>query len=112
VDGKPKRKDRREEAKEHCWTAPETRRFLDAADKAGRQLMAVFALALDSGMRKGELLGAKWSDIDFENGKITVDRTLLKAGRDPTFGPTKTGQVRVIDLEEETLRKLRDHKRS
>lgn len=36
-----------------------------------------FSLALETGMRIGELLGLKWSDIDFENQTIYVNRTLV-----------------------------------
>jgi integrase len=63
-------------------------------------------------MRKGELLGAKWSDVDLEHGTIMVDRTLLNGGRKPMFGPTKTGKVRVIELGDQTVKRLRDHKRA
>ncbi|MCE7792314.1 tyrosine-type recombinase/integrase [Salipaludibacillus sp. CUR1] len=43
-----------------------------------------FLLGIFTGMRKGEILGLKWSDVDFENGKIHIRRTL---------GRTKKGLV-------------------
>ncbi|MGA3674374.1 tyrosine-type recombinase/integrase [Lysinibacillus agricola] len=36
----------------------------------------IFLLAIYTGMRRGEILGLKWSDIDFEKKKITVKRSL------------------------------------
>ena len=52
----------------------QTRAFLAASE--GRRLHALFALALGSGMRQGELLGLQWSDIDFQSQKVAVARTL------------------------------------
>jgi integrase len=52
--------------------------FLRAAE--GRRLYARFALAVGSGMRQGELLGLRWSDVNFEQGTIKVARTLGTVG--------------------------------
>jgi integrase len=113
VDGKPRVKGNREEAQKHCWTAEEGRRFLEAAKQCGDQLAAFFALALDSGMRRGELCGLRWTDVDLDGGTVRVDRTLLrnKRGAEPVFGPTKTGAPRTINVGAETIRLLREHKR-
>jgi integrase len=43
-------------------SAEEARRLLDAAE--GDRLEALYALAVTTGMRRGELLGLKWSDIN------------------------------------------------
>ena len=53
----------------------ETRAFLTAA-KEDRRLHALFALAIGTGMREGELLGLQWTDIDFQAETVTVARTL------------------------------------
>ena len=42
---------------------------------------------------------------------MTIRRTLLKSGREPVFGPTKTGTIRTLELSTETVDLLRDHKR-
>ena len=55
-------------------TEPQTKVFLRAAE--GRRLYALFALAVGSGMRQGELLGLQWPDVNFEQGTIAVARTL------------------------------------
>ena len=112
AEGRPKARERREDAKRHCWTADEARKFLEAADAAGPQLAALCALALDSGMRKGELLALPWSAVDLDAATVTVDRTLLDSGRAPVFGPTKTGAPRTIDISAETVKRLTAHKRS
>jgi integrase len=111
VDGRPRSRNQRVDAKAHCWTLAEAQTFLAAAKKAGPQLAAFFALALDSGARKGELCALRWSDIDLDAGRMTIDRTLLKPGPEPVFGPTKNGAPRSIDLNSETVRLLRMHKK-
>lgn len=56
-------------------TLEETDVFLEAAQHY--RYFNTFSLALETGMRIGELLGLKWSDIDFENQTIYVNRTLV-----------------------------------
>ena len=96
---------------DHCWTAPEARAFLTAAKAAGPQWAAFFSLALDSGMRRGELCGLKWEDLDLDARRVTIQRQLLKAGPAPTFGLPKTKAVRVVELSADTVALLRVHKR-
>src|SRR5439155_26289454 len=40
----------------------------------GHRMEALFKLALATGMRRGELMGLKWQDIDFEKGRLHVRR--------------------------------------
>jgi integrase len=55
----------------------QARTLLEAA--RGERLEALYALALTTGMRQGELLGLKWEDLDTEAGTIQVQRTLSTA---------------------------------
>ncbi len=101
---------RQQHAKVQCWTAEEARRVLQAATEAGTQTAAWFALALDSGARKSELLGLGWQHIDFDEGTLTIDRQITSRRGDPVYGPTKTGNTRVLDLDQDTLARLWAHK--
>ncbi len=47
----------------------------------GHRLEALFKLALATGMRRGELLGLKWQDIDFAKGTLQVRRVLSRIPR-------------------------------
>lgn len=112
IEDKPKpAREKGADARLHCWTAEEARRFLVAAKTAGPQAAAFYALALDSGARKGELCGLRWSDVDLEAGTIRIVQQLLKPGADPVFGPLKAGRPRTITLAAETVRLLAAHKR-
>jgi integrase len=57
-------------------TDAESKRLLEAARP--HRLYALFALALGSGMRQGEILGLQWGDIDFDKGTVSVVRSLSK----------------------------------
>lgn len=44
----------------------------------GHKLEMLFLIALSTGLRLGELLGLKWSDIDFDRGMLSVNRTIQR----------------------------------
>ncbi|WP_054967996.1 site-specific integrase [Alicyclobacillus ferrooxydans] len=55
------------------WTIEEATAFLNVA--RGNRYYVAFVLALETGMRWGEILGLKWSDVDLEGAKLHVKRT-------------------------------------
>lgn len=110
VSNKP-RKGSGQDVLDHCWTADEAATFLKAAKAAGPQPAAFYTLALDAGARRGELAAVRWADLDLQGGKLTIRRTLLKAGREPVFGETKTKTSRTLDLAAETVERLKVHKK-
>jgi integrase len=112
LDGKPRRsREKSDEARLHAWTAEEAARFLDAAKNAGAQPAALYALALDTGMRKGELGGLRWENVDLAAGTVRVVEQIVTLGEKPEFGPLKAGKPRTISLAAETVELLRTHKR-
>ncbi|MBT8228239.1 MAG: site-specific integrase [Dactylosporangium sp.] len=70
------------------FTASEARKYLYAA--AFHRHGALFELALRTGMRRGELLGLQWGDLDLDTGYLTVRRTLARVRGGPVFQPLKT----------------------
>jgi integrase len=75
-------------AKVRPWTADEARQFL-AACKAD-PLHAAFALLLLYGLRRGEVLGLRWQDVDFESGTIRIEQQVQRVGGQMHIGPVKT----------------------
>jgi integrase len=54
----------------------EIRRLLEACrESRNRYLFAVVVLALNTGMRKGEILGLEWERVDLSSARIRLDRT-------------------------------------
>ena len=70
-----------------------------------------FMLVLQSGLRAGEVGALNWDDVDFENRKIYVKKTLLQAKSRGGFyfGPPKSKHsIREIPMTEEAYRVLKD----
>ncbi|ADK13128.1 MULTISPECIES: tyrosine-type recombinase/integrase [Clostridium] len=56
------------------FTVDEQNQFINAVQD--HRLKALFLLDLGTGLREGEILGLKWSDIDFENCTLSVKRAI------------------------------------
>lgn len=90
-------------------TTDEARRFLTTAQD--HRLHALFELALHTGLRKGELLGLRWEDLDLGSGTAAIRRTLQRtsAGGLTTL-PTKTrASERRIALPARCIQSLKRH---
>lgn len=112
VIGKPQFSRSHDQIRRNCWDAEEARSFLAAAQKAGTQPAAFYALALDSGARKNELCGLQWTDLDLDAGTVLFVRQLTRLGRSPEFGPVKNGIPRTVDLAPQTVELLKAHRRA
>jgi integrase len=73
------KKFREEARKERILTAAEEKRLFANADPTLRPFLVV---ALNTGMRKGEILGLRWADVDFVKGFIRVTDLESKSGRE------------------------------
>ncbi len=92
------------------WTAGEVQKFLAVAIEEGTQTQVFYTTAIETGMRKGELCGLKWDDVDLNRSRISVRRTLIKAGAEPVMGTPKSGRGRAIAISADLVRLLRKHK--
>ena len=80
--------------------------LLDAAH--GDRLEALFIVALHTGLRRGEVLALKWTDVDFETGKLSVQRSLAADG---TLNPPKRkSSKRTVRLTTGAVEALKQHK--
>jgi integrase len=88
------------------FTAAEVRSLLEAA--RGDRLEALYVAAIHTGLRQGEILGLKWSDVDLEAGTLTVQRSLSIYG---TFNPPKRkNSRRTVKLTQTALQTLVSHR--
>ncbi|WP_298555315.1 tyrosine-type recombinase/integrase [Streptomyces luteogriseus] len=91
-------------------TADEARKFLATAN--GHRLQSLFELALHTGLRKGELLGLRWEDLDLAGGTANIRRTLQRTnsgGLTPLPTKTKSSERRIA-LPTPCLRSLEQHR--
>jgi integrase len=71
--------------------------------------MLFVRLASTTGARRGELLGLRWSDIDFENARVRLVRGLVDAAAGPVLQERKTKNANCVDLDADTLTIFRAH---
>jgi len=87
-----------------AWTAEEARRFLrHTRDDVHGNLWAV---ALCTGMRRGELLGLRWRDVDLDDRLVTVTGALTEHRGRVQRMPTKTNRVRRLHIDDRTAAAL------
>ena len=95
-------------------TLEQIQKLLSAVE--GHRLEALFKLALATGMRRGEIMGLKWQDIDFERGKLQVRRVLSRIlskmpGKCHEEAEPKTQKSRrAIIIASFALKSLKEHR--
>jgi integrase len=88
----------------------QTKAFIEAA--AMDRLAAMYVVAVDSGMRQGELFGLQWSDVDFDTGSLQVQRSLEEIRGQLRLKDVKTAKARRrIPLSGFALDALNEHRR-
>lgn len=90
------------------WTPGELRVFLEHVRRD--RLYAAWLLAGSTGLRRGELLGARWKDL--AAGRLAVVQTLLDVGNQISYSTPKTMKGRrLIALDPATVAALREHRK-
>jgi len=90
----------------NAWEPNELGLFISAASQ--ERLGAIWHLAAVSGMRRGELLGLTWSDIDLDKRQVTVRNTRVRAGKATIDeSPKSRKSRRTISLDERTVKNLK-----
>jgi integrase len=77
--------------------------FLGKCLEAQPDYYPFFLCAFRTGMRLGEILGLRWSDVDWSGKFIEVQRSF----KNRKISPTKTGRVRQVDMSDQLLETLR-----
>jgi integrase len=84
----------------------ELRRYLTSIE--GHRLQAALQLTCLTGMRRGEVLGLRWTDIDFTAGTVTIRRSRHRVGNREAVQKPKTEKAnRTIHVDRDTLSKLK-----
>lgn len=91
---------------QRCWNEDQLRRFLHEAKQ--HRLYPALRLAAMTGMRRGEVVGLRWSDVDLDGARLAVRRTASCAGYTVHVTTNKTPTSRrAVDLDAETVTVLR-----
>jgi integrase len=97
------------------WSGAQVRRFLELCERD--RYHSAFAFLALTGCRRGEALGLRWTDIDWERGTAAIRQSVIPltkgsgTGREGRIVPrTKTDRPRVIELDAATVTMLRSWK--
>lgn len=83
--------------------------FLEEAKRSG--FYEMYYIELSTGLRRGELLGLKWQDIDWDNGVITVRRQVARVNGEITEAPLKTkNSYRTVSISPQAIEVLKTQK--
>jgi integrase len=94
------------------WTREEARRFLTATEDDTSH--ALYVLALATGMRQGEILGLRWTDLDLDRGRVSVQKTLYHERADDyrLLEPKTASARRNLGLDARVIQALKRHRKA
>jgi integrase len=90
------------------WNGEEAGRFLRHV--AEDRLAALWTVALHCGLRRGELAGLRWKDVDLDSGTLTVAQQMTEANHQLVISTPKAKSQRQILLAPATVVSLRQHR--
>jgi integrase len=100
---------RRQRLRVNPFTPEEAHAFLQAIK--GDRLEALFSVPLAMGLRQGEALGLRWTDIDFEARLLKLERQLQRENGKLTLTELKSeSSRRTLPLPETVVTALRAHR--
>ncbi|MGI8756596.1 MAG: tyrosine-type recombinase/integrase [Acidimicrobiales bacterium] len=90
-----------------AWEIGQLVAFLDAIDS--HRMSPAFHFAAHTGMRRGEVLGLRWRDVDLEAGRVSLRQALVSVAYEVSISDVKTGTSRrTIDIDAGVVQVLRD----
>jgi integrase len=92
------------------WTAEQVGKFLSATtdDRLGPLWLTIAT----TGLRRGEALALRWSDMQLDKGRASISRTLSWVDNAATFtDPKSAASQRVVPLPAQTVAVLREHRK-
>jgi integrase len=90
------------------WSGVEIGRFLQEASTS--HYGPIWLLLSLTGMRRGEALGLRWSDIDWAGGCLVVSQAVVMVSGKCTISQPKSRKRRTIPLTPELMQALREHR--
>jgi integrase len=95
-----------------AWSPEVAGRFLDYVDGRNERLAPLFRVVLLRGLRRGEAVGLRWSDVDLDAATLQVAQTIVRVGGELVYGaPKSRASRRIVTLDPGTVEALREHQR-
>ncbi|MCR3922826.1 MAG: site-specific integrase [Firmicutes bacterium] len=104
----PAKSNGNENKKLKVLTAEDLKKLLDITNQTRHNTL--IQLALQTGLRRGELLGLKWTDINYSTKTLTVNRNLVRIPKEGLgFQKPKNGKTRIVGLTDSMIKELENH---
>ncbi len=91
------------------WDAEQMHDFIDHV--VDNRLRALWVVAATTGMRRGEVCGLMWSDVNLDGGQLAVRRSRVPVSGKVIETTPKSAHARVITLAPVTVSALRSHRK-
>lgn len=102
---------RKQQAKVNVLTLDQLWKLLNVIQENNQVIFMPTFLAAATGMRRAEVLGLKWSDVDFDNGMLNISRQLQRIDGELTTRELKTVKSkRTVKLDDFVVDELKRHK--
>lgn len=100
--------------KRRAFSAVEKRKFLAAAKGYSDKWYFLFFMYFQTGCRRGELIALQWSDVDFLNQRISINKAICRGDENGLYtefvGTTKTPEsVRLIPISDQAMKVLKEN---
>lgn len=90
--------------KVEIFSKQEAAEMLSCLEKEDLQFQTLIQLAIFTGARRGELVALKFSDIDFAQQKLTIERAAIKVkGKETQIKPPKDYEVRTVTINQSCI---------
>lgn len=107
------RKDEIKASEPEAFTVEELRYILDCLDREPLKWRALIRLLVDTGIRRGECCGLRWSSVDFEGNSIQISGNLCYTPERGVYLDTpKNSCIRTIGVDPDVMQLLRELKES
>jgi integrase len=95
-----------------AWDAATLRGFLGRSRDDSDAYYPLWVVLSTTGLRRGEALGLRWSDVDLDTGRVRIVQTVIQIRGAVSMGEPKTDRGRrAITLDDGTVAALRTHRR-
>jgi integrase len=81
-------------------------RLVEGARKVGMRELLVVLLGADAGLRRGEMCGLRWCDVDFARGQLRIEQAQWKE----TVDTPKSGKGRIVPMTSALKDALQKHR--
>ena len=95
------------------YSESEIQNIIECLNQEPLKWKALIMFAIDSGCRRGEIIGLKWEEVDFKTGKVNICRNAqYTSGKGIYISTPKNGKSRIIYLNPPVLKVLAEWKRN